>query len=108
MTNIESEYITLVRELLGQVYSRKRETGQIPKEVKTYVKGFFAAGLHLGLITEEALNDIIEDMNKKVFGKTLDEQREMFQEIHQTYEDYIDAPAYFRKGKFFLVPENNT
>ena len=108
MTNIEVEYEALIRELLEEIYSRKRETGKLSKEVQAYIRGFFDAGLRLGLITEEALNDIVEDLNIQLFGKTLAGQREMFQEIHNTYEDYIDAPAYFRKGKLFLVSNDDT
>ena len=91
MTNIKAEYVTLIRELLEDVYCRKRETGNISRDVETYVKGFFDTGLNLGLITKEELNTIIEEINIQVFGKTLDEQREMFKGIHNTYEDYIDA-----------------
>lgn len=105
MTDLEINYSTLIRELLEEVYTHKRETGKTTRGIQAYVKGFFDAGLQLGLITEEALSDVVEEMNLQVFGKSLGEQKEMFQEIHSTYEDYIDVPAYFRKGKFFLRPD---
>ena len=108
MNTIKAEYITLVRELLEEIYTQKRETGKTSKKVQAYTRGFFDAGLHLGLITEEALNDIIEDMNIQVFGKSMEKQKEMFREINQEYDDYIDVPAFFRKGKFFLMSNDDT
>lgn len=102
MMNIQEKYLVLVRELLEEIYTKKRETGNIPLELKSYTKGYFHAGLELELITEETLNVIIREVNMQIFGRSLEAQKEMFQEIHQTYEDYIDAPAFFRKGKLYL------
>ena len=108
MNTIKAEYATLVRELLEEIYTRKRETGKTSNKVQAYVRGFFDAGLHLGLITEEALNNIIEDINIQIFGRSMKKQKEMFQEIHQEYDDYIDVPAFFRKGKFFLMSNDDS
>ena len=99
---LQDKYIALVRELLEEVYTRKRETGNIPVELKAYVKGYFHAGLELELITEESLNTIIEDVNMQLFGRNTEKQKEMFLEIHKEYDNYVDVPAFFRKGKYFL------
>ena len=45
MTDSKTEYETMIRELLEEIYTRKRETGKISKEVQAYAKGFSDAGL---------------------------------------------------------------
>jgi len=54
---------------------------------------------HLDLVTKEELQSLIDETNVCMFGINQDERKQLFDNLRKSYEDYLDVPAYFRKGR---------
>nr|MBF0221040.1 hypothetical protein [Desulfobulbaceae bacterium] len=102
MPNLKLKYLQHLKEIMEDTYLQLREKGSTPEGRDDYINGFIDAGVSIELASNEEVQSVIEDTNMEVFGITIRERQKVYKNIELSYDEYIDVPTFFRKGKFTL------
>ena len=102
MPSLKSDYLEQLKHVLKNTYLQLREQGRIATGREDYINGFIDAGLSTELVSNTEIQAMIENTNMEVFGISIAERKKLYADIESSYDEYIDVPAFFRKGKYTL------
>ena len=84
--------------LIEQLYIAQKSKGGANKEKKGFIDGYMHAGILIGLVEMEELQEVIDTAHMDAFGKTLEERKALIRSA-QLSEDVLDIPTFHRLGK---------
>ena len=96
----KEKFLDYFKDILEDLYKIQRKKGSQNKDKKTFIDGFMHAGILIGLVEMEELQEYIDQVHLDVFGKTLDERKALIKSA-QLSEDVLDIPTFHRLGKNF-------
>ena len=102
MTLHKDKFINEVKHRLKIIFNSSKEGYRVLSVEKNRVEGFMQAGVFLGLISNEELSDVMQDVHMSVFEMSI-EARQNINEIKWN-DDQIDyggyeIPSFLRGGK---------
>jgi len=80
-------------ELLQDTYRVYKRDKVMPKERQAYCNGYADAMLSFGLINKQDLHALVDKVNKKVFGMTLQQRQYEFDVFHDPQAQDANATS---------------
>lgn len=112
----KERYFNLLSELLREYYNDIKDSGVSSPEHENFINGYLTAARTLNVVYQKEMNEFAEKIHFEVFQMTIGERRESLQDkpemseaetedetevpvtSESSEEDFLDIPAYKRKG----------
>jgi len=100
---MNDKYATQVQSLLHQLYQQSKETGSEDVKQQDFIRGYMAAGIHVGLIDKASLEAIIDTAHHDVYGMSIS-QKHYEKMISGEDTAFYDTPTVIRHGVKIDLP----
>lgn len=99
----KQKFLTEVEARLTELFSASQRSQKLPAFVKHRCEGFMHAGVFMGLVTNDELQVLMEQVHLDIFGKTIEQAKEdkahIWQDEVTDYSQYETSPFIRAKEK---------
>ncbi|WP_062266708.1 hypothetical protein [Endozoicomonas arenosclerae] len=92
----KKQFITEIERRLRELFSASKRSQRLPSSVKHRCEGFMHAGVFMGLVTNDELETLMEQIHLDIFGKTIEQAKRdkayLWQEEVTDYSLYDSPP----------------
>ena len=102
MEETKEQYLHNFQSLMEEAYSSMKKTGKMSDKTKGFIEGYMFSAIKLKIVTNQELQEVIDNASMNIFGKKLKERFDSLKHKKQTEEE-LDIPAFVRYGKHLKI-----
>lgn len=94
----KNKYLEFLKQILGEHYNIMKSTNKVFSDRQHFIDGYLAAANALEIFEPNDLRKFIDKLHYEIFGISVKERKQTMTFNRGTEEEYLEIPAYMRKG----------